>query len=136
VVEQSSTVHGGDIEQNLRVDMSDYTPDRWVVIHILPHVENNHPNALAHYRVFTTCYGNYATGDTWRMNSGIVRAEEDDLFYHFYGSSGSVYHCRKTSYGFSNYGYSVFSGMVKESIGFDMVVEKEDTNFMALEYNL
>jgi len=44
--------------------MSDYYPDRWVVVKI---GEENL------YKVFACWYGGYARGDSWKLNSGITR---------------------------------------------------------------
>jgi V8-like Glu-specific endopeptidase len=67
-----------------------HTPDNWVVIFL----NGDDP----HYRVLAGWSGGYTTGDSWRLNSGIVRVEEDKLFYYFYGSSGSCYKCHKKAY--------------------------------------
>jgi len=67
-----------------------YTCDNWVVIFI---------NAGdPHYRVLTGTSGGYASGDSWRMNSGIVRVEDDGEDFIFYGASGSAYRCYKEAY--------------------------------------
>jgi len=70
--------------------MSEYTPDNWVVIKI----KVGNP----HYRVLAGWSGGYTTGDSWKLNSGIIKVKEDDRSYHFYGLSGSVYCCGKESY--------------------------------------
>lgn len=70
--------------------MRHYFPDNWVVVF----VNGDDP----HYRVLAGWSGGYAAGDSWRMNSGITRAEEDNDSYLFYGSSGSCYVCGKESY--------------------------------------
>ena len=70
--------------------MREYRPDNWVVIKF----KGDDP----HYRVLAGWSGGYLDGDTWRMNSGIVKAEELELAFMFKGSSGSVYTCRKTAY--------------------------------------
>ena len=67
-----------------------YTPDNWVVIKL----KGDDP----HYRVLAGWSGGYLTGDSWRMNSGITKVHEDEAFYYFYGSSGSIYRCCKESY--------------------------------------
>lgn len=64
--------------------------DNWVVIQI----KGDDP----HYRVLTGTSGGYTTGDSWKMNSGIVKVEEDDYYYAFIGSSGSAYICNKQAY--------------------------------------
>lgn len=71
--------------------MNTYTPDNWVVIKI----SGDDP----HYRVLAGWSGGYAAGSSWRMNSGITRAEQYGDFIKFYGSSGSCYQCHKDSYG-------------------------------------
>jgi hypothetical protein len=39
--------------------------------------------------------GGYLNGDSWRINSGVVRVDDDGNYYLFHGSSGSVYKCHK-----------------------------------------
>jgi len=68
-----------------------YQPERWLIIKI----NGDDP----HYRVLGSWYGGYLDGDSWRMNSGIVRCEEEGELVHFYGASGSKYSCNKNSYG-------------------------------------
>jgi hypothetical protein len=68
-----------------------YSPDSWCIVKIT----GTHP----HYRVFGSWSGGYLDGDSWRLNSGITSVTEDDEFYYFYGSTGSVYRCYKEGYG-------------------------------------
>jgi hypothetical protein len=68
-----------------------YTPDNWVIIHF----KGDDP----HYRVLAGWHGAYVSSDSWRMNSGVTKVEENDGYYNFSGSSGSTYHCGKKSYG-------------------------------------
>lgn len=67
-----------------------YIPDNWVVIKM----NGDDP----HYRILAGWSGGYATGDSWRMNSGIVHVDETETSFIFYGASGSAYDCRKTCY--------------------------------------
>jgi len=69
---------------------SNYKPDNWVIIKF----KGDDP----HYRVLAGWSGGYMTGNSWRMNSGITKVEEDEAFYYFYGSSGSRYRSCKESY--------------------------------------
>lgn len=71
--------------------MSYYHPDNWVIIHL----KGDDP----HYRVLGGWSGGYATGDSWRMNSGIVQCIEEDDHWIFVGSTGSTYACHKDGYG-------------------------------------
>lgn len=70
--------------------MSEHLPDNWVVIFL----NGDDP----HYRILAGWSGGYAQGDSWRMNSGIVKVEETESHYRFYGSSGSCYVCHKEAY--------------------------------------
>ena len=70
--------------------MSNYTPDNWVVIKM--------DGDAAHYRVLAGWSGGYLDGNSWKMNSGIIRVEMDGNYYHFYGLSGSCYSCHKETY--------------------------------------
>ena len=67
--------------------MSEYTCDNWVVIKF-----NTEEHGI-YYKVLVGTSGGYLDGDSWRMNSGITKVEEDEAFYYFYGSSGSRYRC-------------------------------------------
>jgi hypothetical protein len=67
-----------------------YTPDNWIVIK----VKGKDP----HYKILAGWSGGYTTGDSWRINSGIVKVEETDDSFLFYGSSGSCYKCSKEAY--------------------------------------
>jgi hypothetical protein len=76
-----------------------YRPDKWLLIKI----NGTDP----HYRVFGSWSGGYLDGDSWRMNSGITRVEEDDEYFYFHGYSGSVYECHKKMYGATAYCWTV-----------------------------
>ena len=67
--------------------MINYSPDNWVVLRL----KGDDP----HYRIL----GGYLDGSSWRLNSSVVKVEEDDTHFIFYGSSGSAYICGKNSYG-------------------------------------
>ena len=79
--------------------MNEYNPDKWLLFKI----EGTDP----HYRVFGSWSGGYLDGDSWRMNSGIVRVEESENHYLFHGYSGSVYKCHKEMYGATLYGWGI-----------------------------
>lgn len=71
--------------------MSYYQPNNWVILHM----KGKDP----HYKVLAGWSGRYLTGDSWRMNSGIVKCIEEDDHWLFIGSSGSTYVCHKDAYG-------------------------------------
>lgn len=67
-----------------------YVPDGWVLMKV--------GGPSPHYRVFAGWYGGYLSGDRWKINSGITNVTEDEDYYFFEGSSGSVYQCHKQAY--------------------------------------
>lgn len=108
-----------------------YTPDRWVVIKL------TNKEGKIHYRVFGTWYGGYTSGSSWRMNSGINKAADDVGYYRFYGSSGSVYECKKGNYGTSGYSSAVLHDLAtrsKEANGIVTDIMPEDTDWFVLNY--
>ena len=106
--------------------MSDYTPDRWVVVKITA------PNVLL-YKVFACWYGGYIGSDSWQMNSGIVNVESTDDYYDFHGQSGSVYRCYKKSYGTNGYGGSVLQNFIDKA-DYKIEIMPENTNWRELNY--
>lgn len=85
-----------------------YTPDKWVVITITSKTGQTHQRVLAGW------YGGWAGSDSWKMNSGITKVEEQDEYYDFYGESGSVYRCYKAAYGLSSYTQQILEHYKKE----------------------
>jgi hypothetical protein len=105
-----------------------YNPDKWMLIKL------TNPNGQVHYRVFGSWSGSYLDGDSWRMNSGIVGVTEDDKYYYFEGSSGSVYACHKEMYGATAYGYSVAQSYAKE-VGPGFYLMDQPENIMEMSWN-
>lgn len=106
-----------------------YAPDKWQVVKITH-------GSDSHYRVFACWYGGWAGSDSWKLNSGITKITQDENFYHFEGSSGSVYTCHKESYGASSYGMGVLNNMIEKSAENGTIIEilPEETHFMELNY--
>ena len=110
--------------------MTDYTPDKWVVIKLT----NKH--TAMHYRVFACWYGGFAGSDSWQLNSGETKITEDDRSYYFEGSSGSVYQCNKLAYGTNGYGHGVLTNMIEKSKDSVLIeVMPKETNFLDLQYD-
>ena len=53
-----------------------YTPDGWMIVKIT--------GTNPHYRVFGSWRGGYLSGDSWRMNSGIISVKEDGENYYVF----------------------------------------------------
>jgi hypothetical protein len=102
-----------------------YFPDNWVVIKL----KGDDP----HYRILAGWSGGYATGDSWRMNSGIVRVEEDEHYFRFYGSSGSCYSCNKKAYGLRMNNAYIWSAL-EERHGDKVEMMPEDTDWLNTDW--
>jgi len=107
--------------------MSDYTPDRWVVVKITTDKEML-------YKVFACWYGGYAGSDSWKMNSGITEVVSTDEYYDFHGWSGSVYRCYKNCYGANAYGGAVLSNFIDKA-DYKIEIMPENTNWKELKYD-
>lgn len=109
--------------------MSDYNPDRWLVVKITTAKERL-------YKVFATWSGGYGGGDSWKMNSGITHATLINGRWDFAGYSGSVYSCHKDGYGTNGYGGNVLQGFIDQmhTQGATMEVMPESTNWATLDY--
>lgn len=92
--------------------MSEYYPDRWVIVKI-----EGTDVPKPYYRVFGSWYGGYSSGDSWKMSSGIESVTYDPVkeYYTMPQSSGSVYKFYKSSYGMSSYGCSVLSSYLAQN---------------------
>jgi hypothetical protein len=110
--------------------MSDYYPDKWVVVKI------TRPDTSPTHKVFACWYGGYAGSDSWKLNSGITRATLDGNAYSFEGSSGSVYYCNAHTYGTNGYGYGVLNNMIDKATKNGVTIEilPEDTKWLEIHY--
>lgn len=89
--------------------MSDYRPDKWVILECALNGETT-------YKVLATWYGGFAAGDQWKLNSGIEHASRDGDKISFWGYSGSVYECFDTPecYGMSAYTSSILNSWLSQ----------------------
>lgn len=94
------------------------TPDRWVILKVSDTL----------YKVFGTWRGSYLNGDTWRLNSGIEKVEQDDDYYYFFGFSGSCYKCHKKRYGIvTSCGLEVLNKIIEQGDGNIKLIEKYES---------
>ena len=105
--------------------MSNYTPDNWVVIKM----DGDEP----HYRVLAGWSGGYTTGDHWRVNSGITKVTEDNIYYYFSGSSGSTYWCGKKSYMLRMNNVRIWD-QLQRLHGDKVKMMPEDTDWMTMDW--
>lgn len=110
--------------------MSDYSPDRWVVVKIVTAKE-------CLYKVFATWSGGYAGSDSWKMNSGITHATLVDDRWEFAGYSGSVYSCHQEGYGTNGHGGSVLQTFIDQAgtQAATMEIMPGDTDWATVAYD-
>ena len=88
--------------------MSEYTPDRWVIIELAS------PKMTVR-KILSGNYGGYLGADTWRLSSGITEVIDNGEHWEIHNESGSVYHCYKNGEGFSNLMSAVFAGWAQQT---------------------
>lgn len=103
-----------------------YTPDAWVVLEIL------HKDQVL-YKVLGGWSGSYIYGSSWQLNSGIVRVEEDEDCFRFYGNSGSCYACRKGGYGL-RMSIAGVANTIMEKFPGKVKILPEDTDWASLTF--
>lgn len=86
--------------------MSEYTPDRWVII-----------GDGKNFKIFGSWSGGYLGSDSWRLSSGlleVIQDEENEDILLGKNYSGSVYNLRKTGQGISSaFCASVLNGLLE-----------------------
>lgn len=108
--------------------MTDYTPDRWVVVNF-DNAGERFNKVLAEWKG-----GGMAGSDHWQMNSGITAVNEDGDYWNFHGASGSVYRCAKGRYGVTGSAASVLRNLLdKNSDTVIIKVMPEDTDWTKLD---
>jgi hypothetical protein len=105
--------------------MSECTPDYWIVLKV---------NGI--YKVLAGWAGSYLYGQSWKLNSGIVKVEEDGEYYLFHGYSGSVYRCHKRCYGKNLIMSQIFYTFKEQAEKEEFPIEEldGDTNWMEISY--
>jgi len=98
-------------------------PDRWLIIKT--------PEC---YKVFATWAGGYLDGDSWKLNSGIAKMEEDGDHFLFIGASGSTYRCHKKCYGTTAYGASILQGFEETYTGVITVLKNIEECELFLDF--
>lgn len=103
-----------------------YTPDNWVVVKITTEKETL-------YKVLAGWSGGYLYGDSWQLNSGIVRVEKEGDYFLFYGYSGSCYKCHKEGYCLRGNTSGTWERL-KEKLKYRIEIVPEDTNWLEVEW--
>lgn len=85
-----------------------YCPDKWVVVEF-------ETEGKTIQKVLATWYGDYTSGDSWRLSSGITEVIDNDGQYIFINESGSEYDCPKELYGMNWYTESIYNSWRTEA---------------------
>jgi hypothetical protein len=88
--------------------MSNYYPDKWVLVEI----DSTKHGKIT--KVLASWYGGYMNGDSWKLSSGVNKITKTDSGYEFLNDSGSVYFCHKEGYGMSGYTHSIYANFVEQ----------------------
>ena len=97
--------------------MSEYVPDKWVVVRITTKGGEVVDKVLAGW------YGGFAGSDHWKLNSGIKSVAEHSDRFEFRGYSGSLYVCYKHCYGLSFLTASMLKSWTDRGIDMDLLEE-------------
>lgn len=92
--------------------MNYYKPDGWALLKI--QVEGC--DSLV--KVFASWSGGYTSGDSWRVNSGCTKIEENETAYIAYGYSGSEYVLSKNSNYITSYNREILEDMIGELLSY------------------
>ena len=90
--------------------MNTYTPDRWVILEIKTLTE-------CVYKILAGWRGGFASGDSWRLSSGIVDGDAWEHGYAFVNESGSKYLCFTESEGMTMYMMEIYQQFVDSAPG-------------------
>lgn len=86
-----------------------YTPSGWAFLKIQSHEQDD-----VIVKVFASWVGGYTAGDSWRLNSGVTKIEENDTEYVVLGYSGSGYILSKKSNYITSWNRQVLDDMIAE----------------------
>ncbi|MCK4500774.1 hypothetical protein KAU11_09765, partial [Candidatus Babeliales bacterium] len=103
-------------------------PDKWIVLKI-----SNGEDVM--YKVLTQTYGGYASGDGWRLNSGVSSIEENRGEIMFHGYSGSIYYCKQSNYGTGGLSSSILESLKRRAQEQSVTIEVMDksTDWLSLK---
>lgn len=90
--------------------MSEYTPDRWVIVEIETGTEKL-KKALSGW------YGGYLNGESWHLSSVITEMTKTDTGYTLTTESGSHYTLHNDAYGLSGYTAAILSSLLEQANG-------------------
>lgn len=109
--------------------MSDYTPDRWIMLKI---THSGHST----YKILAGWGGSYLYGQSWKLNSGCTKVEQEGDYFLFSGYSGSVYRCHKNGYGTTSYTAQILNSFMDDAVEANAQIEvmSEETNWMEIPY--
>ena len=88
--------------------MSEYTPDKWVIIEIIH-------NDIPVRKVLASWYGGYSGSDSWRISSGITDIVDCTDHWQVHNESGSVYLCAKNARGMSGYTAGIYKSFAEQA---------------------
>lgn len=111
--------------------MREYRPERWILVKI-------ESERAVHHRFLAGWYGGFASGDSWKLSSGLLEDEitMDGEVFVCPQSSGSCYIVHPSSIGMSSYMHGVAQSFLKEAqdsngeLKFEVLSAKESLEFL------
>ena len=81
--------------------MSEYTPEKWVVLNIK--FTKDDGSKVTRQVIYSGNYGGWAGSDTWKISTNIKGVQDKGNYFSVLCSSGSTYELYKSSNGMSGY---------------------------------
>lgn len=95
------------------------TTHAWVIIKI------QEPGEPVLYKLLSGWRGGYLDGDSWKLNSGIVKIEKHEDHFLVHGYSSSIYKCYYEHEGMTSLMGSIYNSYADQvkalGIGFDLI---------------
>ena len=95
-----------------------YTPDKWALVKI------SSPKGV-HHRILAGWQSGYLNGASWKISSGIETFVDYEDYFESLQTSGSIYNCRKNSYGCTSFSSEIYTSYKED-------LKKHDTEFLML----
>lgn len=87
--------------------MSDYTPDRWVLVEV-------QSSKGPYLKVFGSWAGGYLGSDSWKLSSGTTGVQREGSSFVLPQESGSTYYVGEGGHGTTGYGGAVLAGFLEK----------------------
>lgn len=95
-----------------------YTPDTYQFLRL-----SSDQDTDVILKLFAAWSGGYLTGDSWKLNSGVVKIVKEDNVFHVHGYSGSVYTITAEQGTMTSYGSTILNKILESGVKQNIKVE-------------